>query len=420
MRKKRSLHPAVLILLAAAVLFCCLTVQALVQNQGAASELEIKYQNLEQLLDHACSLSPSQRRDMQPELDRAFRKLLDFNELGVRIIGRNREKFNSRQKELIIEALAVSVKREALQWYESAHSQGRLTRQVTGEKNTTDESRITYNLQRGKQARKVKVFAGRNHKGEWRVIDIEYRGAKLSDEYRKRIRRLHKDYSMPGLVAELEGANEIMIDDFSRNETGAMPRGWRWQDKDKDEDKLIEVQLEEGNKFINLIGQGHSVIFGKVFKWNLSTFPYISWRWRIHAVPEGGDERFNETNDSAAAVYIVYSKNLVGIPIVVKYVWSTTLPQGAATRRKGIGRPWSVVARSGQQGMGIWHTEVFNAAAAYRATFGKNPPKNAMGLAILTDANSTKSYAEADYDDFKLLRQAAAGSGVKQIIKGGK
>ena len=420
MRKKTYGLRATLIFLGIAALPCYFFVYAAVQNRGPASELEIKYQNLEQLWEHTCTLTPSQRSDLQPELDRAFHQLIDFKELGLRVIGRNREKFSSRQKVLIQEAVTVSVKREAMQWYEAARSQGCLSKDLVKEKNKPGESQLTYNLHRGRQTRRVKVFAGRNPEGEWKVIDIESSGGKLSDVYRRRIRRLHKDYSMPGILAELKGDNVIVIDDFSRDETGAIPRGWRWQDKDNDEDKHIRVQLEGENKYINLVGKGHSVIFGKVFKWNLSAFPYISWRWRIHALPEGGDERFNKTNDSAAAVYIVYSKNLVGVPTVVKYVWSTTLPPSAATRRKGIGRPWSVVARSGNQGMGIWHTEVFNAVAAYRATFGKNPPKNAIGLAILTDANSTKSLAEADYDDFKLLRQAAADSGVKQILKGGK
>lgn len=420
MRKNTSLYLAERIFLVMAVLAFSSVISARASNQEPVPELEIKYQNLEKLLEQVRTLNPPPGSDLPPDLDQAWHKLVDFKVLGEKVMSRNRGKFSSRQQTLILEALETAIKQDALHRYKSARSQGRMTRQVVNEKKKGDKTQITYNLQWGEQIQRIKVFAQKDPAGAWKIIDIESSKDKLSESFRKRIHRLQKEYSFPGLLAELRGDNVIVIDDFSSEVTGSMPRGWRWQEKDNDEKKFILVKAEGENKYINLIGRGHSVIFGKVFKWNLAEFPYISWKWRIHALPEGGDERFNETNDSAAAVYIIYSKNLVGVPKVVKYVWSTTLPQGAATQRKGIGRPWSVVAKSGEQGMGIWHTEVFDAVAAFRETFGKNPPKNPIGLAILTDANSTKSYSEADYDDFKLLRQAEAGSGVKQKLKGGK
>jgi hypothetical protein len=105
------------------------------------------------------------------------------------------------------------------------------------------------------------------------------------------------------------------------------------------------------------------------------------------------------------------------VPKVVKYVWSTTLPVGAAVRRRGLGRPWMVVAESGEGHLGTWRTYVFNAYEAYKETFGGEPPARPVGIGILSDANATRSQAYADYDDIVALQRGDAGSGIKEYLR---
>ena len=90
---------------------------------------------------------------------------------------------------------------------------------------------------------------------------------------------------------------------------------------------------------------------------------------------------------------------------------------GSAARRSGTGRPWVVVAESGAEGLGEWRTYSFNLYEAYKKTFGSEPPDRPIGIGLLSDANSTKSSAYADYDDILALKQADADSGVKQHLK---
>ena len=71
-----------------------------------------------------------------------------------------------------------------------------------------------------------------------------------------------------------------------------------------------------------------------------------------------------------------------------------------------------VVAESGRENLGDWHTYVFNLYEAYKKTFGGSPPDKPIGIGILSDANSTHSKAYADYDDIRALKHAEADSGV--------
>lgn len=76
-----------------------------------------------------------------------------------------------------------------------------------------------------------------------------------------------------------------------------------------------------------------------------------------------------------------------------------------------------VVVESGGAHLGAWQTYVFNIYEAYKETFGGEPSEKAMGIGILSDANSTNSKAYADYDDIIALRFANADSGIKEFLE---
>lgn len=177
---------------------------------------------------------------------------------------------------------------------------------------------------------------------------------------------------------------------------------------------------ENDNRYLRARDHGQAVVLGKEIDWDLDDYSYLSFRVRVHEIPAGGDERYDETVDSAAGIYVIYRKRLFGtIPVSVKYVWSSTLPIGAATRRGGIGRPWQIVFGSGREGLGEWRTYVFDLRDAYRSTFGDEPPTRPVGIAIQSDANSTGTRAYADYDDIVVSRRAPPGTtgGVTRILE---
>lgn len=202
----------------------------------------------------------------------------------------------------------------------------------------------------------------------------------------------------------------IVIEDFSASHLDSLPSGWSWRDKDDDKPKLYAVQETNGQRYLAAQDTGLSVVLFKRANWNPQLYPIMTWCWRANQLPPGGDERFTETNDSAAGVYVMVSKTfLLGIPRMIKYAWSTTLTKGTIGRRKGIGRPWVIVLESGPEKKDQWTLEQVDLERDHERTFKGELPDKIIAIAVLTDANQTRSYAEAAYADFRAWPKAALG-----------
>jgi hypothetical protein len=202
-----------------------------------------------------------------------------------------------------------------------------------------------------------------------------------------------------------------VIEDFTNARLDSLPREWTWRSKDDDKPKLYAVKKAAGRRYLAAQDSGSSVVILKEIEWDPRAYPIMSWCWRVNALPPGGDERYTETNDSAAGIYIFFSKNILGIPRLIKYLWSTTLPVGTIDRREGIARPWFVVLKSGEEKMGRWVQEQVDLQTDHQRILDRDLPKNTLGIGILTDANSTHTYAAADYADFRLWPRSALKQG---------
>lgn len=319
-----------------------------------------------------------------------------------------------------IGALRSSIKNKLLSYFDG-NPQRVTSYELTRDEASDRSATLEYSIEADDEQQTLTVDMLRTSDGSWRIGDVEYGNTGVLAYYRALASDLLEQYSFPYLVAELGEYPFVVLEDFEASSVGDLPVRWSWRGRDDDKRKPYRVRQEEdGNKYLQATDEGESVILGKDVKWDLRKYPYVSFRWRVHEIPEGADERFDETVDSAAGIYFIYRRVLFGkIPQSVKYVWSSTLPAGSATRRDGAGKPWMIVAESGTERTGEWHTYVFDLREAYEKTFGGRPPDKPIGIGILSDANSTKSHAYADYDNIRALRTADRGvtSGVEQILK---
>jgi hypothetical protein len=210
--------------------------------------------------------------------------------------------------------------------------------------------------------------------------------------------------------------DSIVIEDFEAHAIDSFPRNWDWRGWGEVTEKPYRVQEEDGNRFLRAEDTGQNVVLYKGFRWNIKKYPFIGWRWRIRAVPEGADERYEETADSAAGLYLTYGRRFGLVPKSLKFVWSTALPVGTALRRKGIGMPWTVVAGTGLGDLNRWQVVTFDAVEAYRKTFGGDPPDRPLGVGILSDANNTGTKAYADYDDIVVSKHAEISHRVDDVL----
>ena len=192
---------------------------------------------------------------------------------------------------------------------------------------------------------------------------------------------------------------------FDSYAVGSFPTRWDVRG-DEDEARTIYtiVEAEEGNRFLRAHTEQQDIQIGLNKEFEPKKFPVLQWRWRVSQIPSGGDERAKRTNDSAAAVYVVFDSTL--IPRAIKYVWSATLPVGTKFDSPVYWRAKVVVLQSGPQSDGEWRQETINFYQDYKTLFGFEPGE-VQGIAVLTDSDVTRSVAEADYDDFAVLPAAA-------------
>jgi Protein of unknown function (DUF3047) len=197
-------------------------------------------------------------------------------------------------------------------------------------------------------------------------------------------------------------ADCVVLDDFSRGVPGKFPTGWEVR---KDEGREVyRVADEGGQRFLAAVARGVGIQAGRETpQWDLETHPILAWSWRPREFPQGGDERAGGTNDSALAVYMVVPYSKVRGPKAVKYIWSEKVPVGTRLS-SNTGLTQVRVLRSGPPAKGAWVDERVNVRDEWRAAFKASETPRPAGIAVLTDADDTRSSAAGDYANFRACR----------------
>ena len=189
----------------------------------------------------------------------------------------------------------------------------------------------------------------------------------------------------------------IALEDFSAGRVGELPPGWKLR---ADEGRgVYTIQEEGGRRYLHAASQGLGIQAAKEITWDLARYPVLAWSWRPVEFPAGADERKSKTNDSALAVYGVFPHRM-GSVRTVKYIWSAVAPVGARLN-SNMGLTQVRVLRTGTGNKGAWTDERVNLLDDYRKYFGVSDTPKPAGIAVLTDADDTKSRAQGDYASFR-------------------
>ncbi len=176
--------------------------------------------------------------------------------------------------------------------------------------------------------------------------------------------------------------------------------GWRKARTDRDEDLYYKIRSEDGDYFLRAETQGRATDAGCKANVNLRLYNKLRWRWRVHKLPDEGNEEVEDRNDSAAAVRLVFRGGM--FPKTLKYVWSSTLAVGTETTSPASDKTKVIVLRSGTDLAGKWIWEEVDAYEDYKRLFG-GEPRVVQALAIISDSDNTRTPVSADYDDFVFL-----------------
>jgi DUF3047 family protein len=195
-------------------------------------------------------------------------------------------------------------------------------------------------------------------------------------------------------------ADCIVLEDFSRSKVGEFPVDWKLR---KDSGRPVYTVREEGGRrFLRAVSEGIGIQAAREQPWDLAAYPILAWAWRPGEHPKGSDERNSKTNDSALSVYAVWPHSSVSLKSL-KYIWSAVVPVGT-TLTSSAGLTQARVLRSGSGAKGQWVEERVNVAEEYRARFKEAETPKPAGIAVLTDADDTKSRAAGDYANFRACR----------------
>lgn len=181
----------------------------------------------------------------------------------------------------------------------------------------------------------------------------------------------------------------------------------KWEGNERGEHALV---TEGGNTFLRsrTIPKAEAIHIHRRIDWDLAEYPYLRWKWRVRKSPTGAKITDSARSDAGAQIYLVWQ----GFPghYVIKYFWGGKEDTVGETFKQGnflVGRLFGVILENRVPG-DAWVTEVRNVKEDFLAGFDREPPGKVGALAVLADADETKSEAEADFDDFVVLKDLKA------------
>jgi hypothetical protein len=189
------------------------------------------------------------------------------------------------------------------------------------------------------------------------------------------------------------------VEDFSSFKDGSFPEGWKSRGGD-----LSEVYQVKSNHetYLEANAVKSAVAVAKKFAYDLNEYPYLKWQWRVVKLPQGGDERFKETGDSAAAIYVIFEGFIR--PDTIKYVWSASLPLGTTTQSPYNSKTKIVVLQNQDSPLDKWITETVDVYADYKRLFEREP-NQVQAIGLMSDSDNTGSVAIAHYKEIAVSMQ---------------
>ena len=168
----------------------------------------------------------------------------------------------------------------------------------------------------------------------------------------------------------------------------------------------VDYGLEKENTAFSYVrAKSHktaSALYYKL-KLDIKKQPVISWKWRVDEFPEKKlPERIEDTKeeDFAARVYVIFPAAFFTNSKVIEYIWSESLPVGTFGKSGYSKNIKILVLETGASE--DWHFEKRDIYEDYVKLFSKAPRLNIGAIAFMTDADSTKTTADAVYDEIEI------------------
>jgi hypothetical protein len=206
----------------------------------------------------------------------------------------------------------------------------------------------------------------------------------------------------PPFLANASMAQEkgiLWVDCFSNGvDQKGIPVGWILE-KTPGSSSKIAIGGEKENHFLHLLSMGDSFGLRKEISFDIRKYPYLSWRWKVSKLPQGGDLRKRETDDQAGQIYVLFPKWPTTINTrSVGYIWDSLAPVGLSGTSTAYKKMKYIVLQSGAGELNRWVSETRNVYEDYQKLFKGNPP-TVGALLLYINSQHTKSSAECFYSN---------------------
>lgn len=175
----------------------------------------------------------------------------------------------------------------------------------------------------------------------------------------------------------------------------------KWEEKVFQGKSAYWIEFENSSGFVHALSKGTaSAIFYKI-KYNVSDYPYISWKWRIEKFPDKQNVTDAKLRDDfAARFYVVFLGKFFTNFKCVEYVWDETLPEGTKMDSPYTDQIKQMVIQTGPSDK--WVPETRNIFEDYQQLFGEKPSMKVAAIALMTDSEGSGAEAEAFFDDIRI------------------
>lgn len=185
-----------------------------------------------------------------------------------------------------------------------------------------------------------------------------------------------------------------------------------------------EYQLidDAGTVVLRARAQAAASALGYATNFDIRAAPVIEWRWKVSRLIASADNALAALEDAPARIVLEFDGDKTRLPwreraflgvarqlanrelpyATLMYIWAPRAPVGTLIANPRTRRVQMIVAASGREGLGRWHSLRRDVLADFRRAFGEEPGRM-IAVGVLTDTDNTGEYAESWYGDIRFV-----------------
>lgn len=212
----------------------------------------------------------------------------------------------------------------------------------------------------------------------------------------------------PGAIGPDAQPAAIVVEDWAKQPAGrrGVPDGWKAQNWGAPKYDF-EIVGEGLGKALLMKSENEGSTINKEIKVDVTQYPYLTWRWKAIALPQGADSRKAATDDQACQIYVTFPRFPTAVRSrILGYIWDTSAPGGTMVTSQKTSTVTYFVVRSGPAELGRWITETRNVLEDFKKAHGGPPAEEVGAVSVGIDSNDTHDRAECAVGEIAFKKQA--------------